>query len=79
MKIKQTLVIDDTSYIFTENPEQDIVKVKELYEDENRSGYMGYEAPRLTDFEFLGNKYPCISFWHDNEDVRDIELGHLVN
>lgn len=79
MEIKQTLVIDDTTYIFTNNPEQDIVKVKELYEDENRTGYMGYETPRLTDFEFLGNKYLCISFWHDNEDVQDIELGDLVN
>lgn len=35
---------------------------------------MGYEMPILTDFKFLGKKYPCISFWHDNEDVRDIEI-----
>lgn len=35
---------------------------------------MGYELPELVDYEFLGNKYKAISFWHDNEDPRDIEL-----
>lgn len=79
MKIIQTLVIDDTTYVFTETPEQDIEKVLELYRNEDRDGYMGYETPELTHFEFLGNKYPCISFWHDNEDVRDIELLLLTN
>lgn len=74
MKIIQTVVIVDTTYIFTENPEQDILKIKEIYNDENRTGYMGYEEPSLVDYEFLGNKYKAISFWHDNEDVRDIEL-----
>lgn len=74
MKIKQTLVIDDTTYLFTETPEVDIVKIQELYNNEDRENYMGYEMPVLTNFKFLGNKYPCISFWHDNEDVRDIEL-----
>lgn len=74
MKIKQTLVIDDTTYLFTETPEIDIVRIQELYNNEDRENYMGYEMPVLTNFEFLGNKYPCISFWHDNEDVRDIEL-----
>lgn len=74
MKIIQTIVIVDTTYIFTENPEQDILKIKEIYNDENRTGYMGYEEPSLVDYEFLGNKYKAISFWHDNEDVRDIEL-----
>jgi len=77
MKIKQTLVIKDTTLIFTDNPEQDIIKIKKLYNDENRIGYMGYEEPLLVDWEFLGNKYKAISFWHDNEDVKDIELGEL--
>jgi hypothetical protein len=77
MKILQTLVIDDTTYIFTENPEQDIRLVQELYEDKNR-GYMGYELPILVDYEFLGTKYKAISFWHDNEDIRDIDLSTLT-
>ena len=74
MIILQTLVIDDSTLIFTENPEQDIVKIKELYNDENRTNFMGYEEPHLIDWEFLGNKYKAISFWHDNEDISDIEL-----
>lgn len=74
MEIKQRLVIDDTTLVFTENPEQDIVEIQKLYLDENRTGYMGYELPILVDFEFLGNNYKAISFWHDNEDVREIDL-----
>ena len=74
MKILQTLVIEQNTLIFTENTEQDIVKIKELYNDENRTGYMGYEEPRLVDWYFLGKKYKAISFWHDNEDIRDIDL-----
>jgi len=79
MKILQTLVIGKDTLIFTENPEKDIVKIKELYSDENRTGYMGAEEPILIDWEFLGNKYKAISFWHDNEDVRDIDLTLLNN
>jgi hypothetical protein len=74
MEIKQILEIDDTTYIFTENPEEDIKAIQEKYRDEDRSNYMGYELPNLTKFTFLGKDYPCISFWHDNEDVRPIEL-----
>jgi len=77
MKILQTLVIGKDTLIFTENPEQDIVKIKELYNDENRTGYMGYEEPILVYWEFLGNKYRAISFWHDNEDIQDIDLESL--
>jgi hypothetical protein len=75
MKILQTLVIGKDTLIFTENPEQDIIKIKELYNDENRTGYMGYKEPILIDWDFLGNKYKAISFWHDNEDIRDIDLS----
>lgn len=78
MKILQRLVIDDSTLIFTDNPEQDIVRIKELYSDENRVGYMGYEEPMLVDWEFLGQRYKAISFWHDNEDIRDIDLGELT-
>ena len=78
MKILQTLVIGKNTLIFTENPGQDIVKIKELYNDENRTGYMGYEEPILVDWEFLGNKYKAIRFWHDNEDISDIELKETI-
>lgn len=74
MKILQELVIRDSTLIFTENPEQDIHEIVRQYEDENRVGYMGYETPELTTFKFLGKEYPCVSFWHDNEDVREIDL-----
>lgn len=74
MIIKQELVVDKNTLIFTENPEQDIKEIQEKYNDENRKGYMGYELPELTTFKFLGVEYPCISFWHDNEDIRDIDL-----
>ena len=79
MKILQQLVQDDSTLIFTENPKEDIKKVIELYNSDDRNGYMGYEEPILIDFEFLGNKYKAISFWHDNEDVRDIELSPLLD
>ena len=75
MKILQTLIIGSETLIFTANPEQDIVKIKELYNDENRTDYMGYEEPFLIDWEFLDKKYKAISFWHDNEDIREIEIG----
>ena len=78
MKIIQTIVIGDSTYIFTENPEQDIKRIQELYQDENRVGYMGYELPELVDYEFLGKKYKAILFWHDNEDPKDIDLTPLL-
>lgn len=74
MKILQTLEIGKDTLIFTDNPEQDIVKIKEEYENEDREYYMGYETPILTTFNFLGIEYPCISFWHDNEEIREIQL-----
>lgn len=77
MKILQEITIDDTTYIFTENPEQDVVKIQELYQDENRESYMGYDLPILTDFLFLGTNYKCISFWNDNEDPQKINLNNL--
>lgn len=79
MKILQRLVIDDSTLIFTENPEQDIVEIQKLYQDENRSGFMGYELPKLVDWEFLGKKYKAIYFWHDNEYIEEINLLPLAN
>ena len=74
MEVIQRLVIDSSTLIFTENPEIDIKEIEEKYNDENRTGYMGYEIPILVDFDFLGKKYKAISFWHDNEDPREIDL-----
>ena len=76
MKVLETLVIDNSTLIFTDNPEKDIVSVQKLYESDDR-GYMGYELPELVDYRFMGNEYKAISFWHDNEDVEDIYLGDL--
>lgn len=79
MKIKQRLVIDDSTLVFTENPKQDIVAIQKLYNDEERDCYLGYELPTIIDFEFLGTKYKAISFWHDNEDIEEIELNSLLD
>lgn len=78
MKILHKIIDGKNTLIFTDNPERDIVEIQGLYQDENRTGYMGYELPKLVDYEFLGNKHKAISFWHDNEDVRDIDLSSLV-
>lgn len=74
MKVLQKILVDKCTLVFTENPEQDIVEAQKLYDYEERTGYMGYESPELVDYEFLGKKYKAISFWHDNEDPREIEL-----
>jgi hypothetical protein len=74
MKKIQEIVDGSTTYVFTENPEVDIVEIQKAYDDEDRTVYMGYEKPRLVEYDFLGNKYKAISFWHDNEDVRTIEI-----
>jgi len=77
MKILQRLIIDDTTYVFTENPEKDIEKIQELYRDENRTAFLGYEIPILSDFNFLGKDYKSITFWNDNEDIQEIDLSSL--
>lgn len=74
MKVLQKILVDKCTLVFTENPEQDIIEAQKLYEDEERTGYMGYESPELVDYEFLGKKYKAISFWHDNEDPREIVI-----
>lgn len=78
MKIKQRIETGNFTYIFTENPETDIVSIQKLYNDAERKGYMGYDLPILVDYEFLGKKYKAISFWHDNEDTQDIDLTPLL-
>jgi len=72
MDIKQIIVKKTIVYIFTENPEQDIVKIQKAYQEEEKFDFpLGYEMPILTSYSFLGNKYRCISLWFDNEDVPD--------
>lgn len=78
MKILETLTIDDTTYLFIENPEEHIKKIKEDYLDDERSNYMGYKLPEIVDFKFMGNTYKAITFWHDNEDPRDIKLEQMI-
>jgi hypothetical protein len=72
MKIKQIIVDNGLALIFTENAELDILELKKAYEDRDEKNYkfpLGYEEPELTDYEFLGEKYKCISLWFDNEDI----------
>jgi len=74
MEIKQVIIKGTTVFIFTEEPEKDILVLKDEYEkrdDVEPSFPLGYDVPELTDFTFLGNKYKCISLWFDNEDVPD--------
>lgn len=74
MKIKQIITAGTTVFVFTENPEQDILELVKMYEnrDEIKPEFpLGYEIPILTEYSFLGNKYKCISLWFDNEDVPD--------
>lgn len=73
-KIKQVIIKGTTVYLFTDNPAEDIQEFEDAYEkrDDNAPEIeLGYETPRLTNFHFLGNDYPCISLWFDNEDVPD--------
>jgi hypothetical protein len=76
MKVLEILVIDGSTLIFTDNPERDIMSVQRLYLSGDMS-YLGYELPSLVEFKFMGKTYKAISFWHDNEDVRDIDLSSL--
>lgn len=67
-------MVGKNTLVFTETPEIDILIVQNLYEDEDRDCFLGYELPQIVDFSFLGKTYKAISFWHDNEDIEEIEL-----
>lgn len=75
MRIKQIIVSGTTVYVFTDNPEKDILKFQELYTNDDATSSLGfplgYEEPRLTEYRFLGVNYKCISLWFDNEDVPE--------
>ena len=74
VKIKQIIIKDTTVFIFTDNPEIDILTLKDAYskrDDIEFEFLLGYEEPVLTKYNFLGKEYPCISLWFDNEDVPD--------
>ena len=79
MIIKQIITNGTTVYIFTENPEEDIIKFREKYSNDdsisNLGFPLGYEEPELTEYTFLGNKYKCIGLWFDNEDIPDVLLN----
>jgi len=78
MEILQKIVKGTTVFIFTKEPEKDIIELKKQYE--NRDNIkpdleLGYDVPELTEYEFLGNKYKCIMIWFDNEDVPEFWLN----
>lgn len=69
-KIKQVIISGGYVYLFTENPFVDIIKLIEIYNNDNYGGVsVGYEEPTIREFDFLGYKYPCIALWFDNEDI----------
>jgi hypothetical protein len=72
MVIKQVITQDDVVFLFTDNPEKDIITLVEQYNNRDcveSSIPLGYETPELTDYTFWGNKYKCILLWFDNEDI----------
>lgn len=80
MKILQIIIQDGTVLLFTEQPAEDVEALRGLFtddydaptgvSDDSSIGFpLGYEAPSLTKFTFLGTDYPCISLWFDNEDI----------
>jgi len=76
-KIKQVITNGTTIFIFTDSPKEDIKEFISEYKKSNDEDCeteipLGYEAPELTTYTFLGNKQYCISLWFDNEDVPDI-------
>ena len=80
VKILQIIIQDRTVLLFTENPAEDVVALKEAFTNDDATspfGFpLGYEAPELTKYTFLGADHQymqqsCISLWFDNEDVPD--------
>lgn len=71
-KIKQIIINGDSVLVFTDEPEKDVLILREEYEkrdDIEPSFPLGYEIPCLTEYTFLGEKHKCISLWFDNEDI----------
>jgi len=69
MKIRQIIIEDTSVYMFTNNAKEDIKILVEKYESESSKISLGYEAPVLTKYRFLGKDHECIGLWFDNEDV----------
>ena len=81
-KIKQIIINGTTVYLFTDEPEKDIVLLLDAYEkidDVEFEFELGYEIPVLAEYVFLGKKYMCISLWFDNEDVPDFFTSFGTN
>lgn len=73
-KIKQVIIKGTSVYLFTDEPEKDILLLKDAYEKRDEVEFefpLGYEKPEVTEYTFLGKEYKCISLWFDNEDVPD--------
>ena len=67
MKILQTILEDSNLYIFTDNPEVDILYFIDRYESWLSQIHIWYETPKLEKYKFLWNEYYCISLWFDSE------------
>ena len=82
LNIKQIIIERTTVFIFTDNPERDILKLKKAYDDRCDIEFkfpLGYEEPVLVKYTFLEKEYPCISLWFDNEDVPDVFNKYVFN
>lgn len=67
MKILHTILEWDNLYIFTDNPNIDILYFIDRYETWLSQIPIWYETPKLEKYKFLQNEYDCISLWFDNE------------
>jgi len=79
MKILQTIQDDDTLFVFTDNPEEDIKYFLSRYNDEDCEIQMWYEIPVLYTYWFLWKKYRCISMWFDKEISFLEETRNFLN
>lgn len=67
MKILHTILEWTNLYIFTDNPEVDILYFIDRYENWLSQIPIWYATPKLEKYKFLWNEYDCISLWFDNE------------
>ena len=79
MKILQTILEDRTLYVFTDNPDSDIILFHDRYETWESKIHLWYEEPRLYNYKFLWKLYPCIALWYDNEEDMAIWSKEMFN
>ena len=81
MHIIQTIQDWDILHIFTDDPEHDVLAMKEEYKNGNSNKiHLWYWDPVICLFDFLWVRYPCIELWFDNEyDILDDTKDYLDN